>query len=205
MKNLKVIISLLLLGLFINEASAQKIKVEKGEMSSFIGITELNIEYDYSDMGVGKFKTEDEYIAKKKKDYNKDEAGKGNTWESEWHADKENTYQPNFEKMFNLIMLSAQTGTELGIFPDAEYTLIMKTTFLEPGYNVGISSKNASINLEILLVKTEDPSNVLTSISMTKVPGSGFFGNDFDSEQRIGEAYSNGGRELAQYICKKTL
>ncbi len=205
MKNLKIIISLLLFGLFINGANAQKIKVEKGEMSSFIGITELNIEYDYSEMGVGKFKTEAAYIEKKKNDYNDDEPGKGDKWESEWHADKENTYQVQFEQMFNLVMLSAETGMRVGPSPDSEYTLIVKTTFLEPGYNVGISSKRASINLEFLLVKTEDPGNVITLISMTKVPGSGLFGNDYNTASRIGEAYGNAGRELAQYIIKKGL
>ncbi|RLD77760.1 MAG: hypothetical protein DRJ15_12900, partial [Bacteroidetes bacterium] len=87
----------------------------------------------------------------------------------------------------------------------AEYTLILKTTFLEPGYNIGISSKNASINVEVFLVKTEDPSNVITQLDMDKVPGRGSFGGDFDTEYRIGEAYAKGGKELAQIICKKGL
>ncbi len=205
MKHLKIIISLAILFFFLTETNAQKIKVEQGELSSFKGITELNVEYDYSDMGVGKFKTEEAYIEKKKNDYNEDEPGKGDAWEEEWNADKENTYQMKFEQLFNLIMLSEETGIEIGFFPSAEYTLILKTTFLEPGYNIGISSKNASINVEVFLVKTEDPSNVITQLDMDKVPGRGSFGGDFDTEYRIGEAYAKGGKELAQIICKKGL
>ncbi|RLD76713.1 MAG: hypothetical protein DRJ15_14890, partial [Bacteroidetes bacterium] len=119
MKHLKIIISLAILFFFLTETNAQKIKVEQGELSSFKGITELNVEYDYSDMGVGKFKTEEAYIEKKKNDYNEDEPGKGDAWEEEWNADKENTYQMKFEQLFNLIMLSEETGIEIGFFPSA--------------------------------------------------------------------------------------
>jgi len=205
MKNLKIIIGMLMLCFFISGVNAQKIKVDEGELSSFKGITELNIEYDYSEMGVGKFKTEAAYIEKKKKEYNDDEPGKGDTWETEWYADKEKTYQPKFEQLFNLIMLGEETDMDIGFYPSSDYTLILKTTFLEPGYNIGISSKNASINVEISLVKTDDPSNVITHITMTKVPGRGAFGGDFDTEYRIGEAYAKAGKELAQIICKKGL
>ena len=203
MKNLEIVISLLLCCFLLPQANAQKIKVEKGELSSFKGITELNVQYDYTDMAVGKFKTEEEYIDKKKSEYNEDEAGKGDKWESEWQADKENTYQPKFEQLFNLVMLSEKADMEIGFFPSADYTLILKTTFLEPGFNIGISSKDASIDVEISLVKTEDPSNVIVLVSMEKVPGRGAFGGDFDTEYRIGEAYAKTGKELAGYICKK--
>jgi len=205
MKNLKIIISIAVVCFLITGVYAQKIKVEKGDLSSFKGITELNMEYDFSNMAVGKFKTEAEYIEKKKAEYNEDEPGKGDTWEVEWNADKENTYQPKFEQLFNLVMLSKEVGMEAGFFPSADYTLVLKTTFLEPGFNIGISRKDASINVEISLVKTDDPSNVITLIGMEKVPGRGAMGGDFDTEYRIGEAYAKTGKELSTYIWKKAL
>jgi len=205
MKNLKIILSILAIGLFGSHASAQKIKVVTGDLSSFVGLTEINVEYNYDDMAVGKFKTEEAYIEKKKNEYNEDEPGKGDRWEEEWHADKEKTYEMKFEQLFNLVMLSEETGMEVGFFPSADYTLIVKTTFLEPGFNIGISRKNASINVELMLVKTDDPGNVITQVNMDKVPGRGAMGGDFDTEYRIGEAYAKCGKELAQYIYKKGL
>ncbi|MEE4256649.1 MAG: hypothetical protein V2I47_06410 [Bacteroidales bacterium] len=205
MKNLKIILSILAIGLFSSQASAQKIKVVTGDLSSFAGLTEINVEYNYDDMGVGKFKTEEAYIEKKKNEYNEDEPGKGDRWEEEWHADKENTYQMKFEQLFNLVMISEETGMEVGFFPSSDYTLIVKTTFLEPGFNIGISRKDASINVEIMLVKTEEPGNIITQVNMEKVPGRGAMGGDFDTEYRIGEAYAKCGKELAQYIYKKGL
>jgi hypothetical protein len=205
MKNLKIILSILAICLFSSQLSAQKIKVVTGDLSSFVGLTEINVEYNYDDMGVGKFKTEEAYIEKKKNEYNEDEPGKGDRWEEEWHADKENTYQMKFEQLFNLVMLSEETGMEVGFFPSSDYTLIVKTTFLEPGFNIGISRKDASINVELMLVKSEEPENIITQINMDKVPGRGAMGGDFDTEYRIGEAYAKCGKELAQYIYKKGL
>jgi len=206
MKKTKTIISLIIFSLFIiSTADAQKISLEEGNLEFFKEVSELNIEYDFSDFGVGKFKTEEAYIDDKKKDYNKDEPGKGDKWEEEWHADKENTYQPKFEQLFNLIMLSEEAGIVAGAYTNADYTLILKTTFLEPGYNIGISRKNASINVEMTFIKTDDPENPLAVVTMVKVPGRGGMGGDFDTEYRIGEAYAKAGKELASYIWKKVL
>lgn len=205
MKNLKLILSILAIVFYSSQVNAQKIKVVEGELSSFKGLTEINVEYNYDDMAVGKFKTEEAYIEKKKTEYNEDEPGKGDRWEEEWHADKENTYQMKFEQLFNLVMISEETGMEVGFFPSADYTLIVKTNFLEPGFNIGISRKDASINVEIMLVKTEEPGNIITQVNMDKVPGRGAMGGDFDTEYRIGEAYAKCGKELAQYIYKKAL
>lgn len=205
MKKLKIILSILAICIFSSQTSAQKIKVVSGDLSSFAGLTEINVAYDYDDMAVGKFKTEEAYIEKKKTEYNEDEPGKGDAWEAEWHADKENTYQMKFEQLFNLVMLSEETGMEVGFFPSSDHTLIVKTTFLEPGFNIGISRKDASIDVEIMLVKTEEPENIITQINMEKVPGRGAMGGDFDTEYRIGEAYAKTGKELAGYIYKKGL
>lgn len=205
MKILKISTLLCLFLLAGTNANAQKIVLESGSLDFLKGISELNISYDFSDFAVGKFDTESAYIEKKKKDYNKKEEGKGDRWEAEWHADKENTYQRRFEELMNIVLLSKNTGITAGPFPDAPYTLVLKTTFLEPGYNVGISSKNASINVEIIFTGPDGPESPLAVISMKKVPGNGLFAGEFDSEKRIGEAYAQAGQKLAQFLWKKAL
>ncbi|MDT8392956.1 MAG: hypothetical protein RQ761_03875 [Bacteroidales bacterium] len=205
MKTLKIMISLALVAFFAVHVHAQKITLEEGSLDFIQGIDELNVEYDFSDFGVGKFATEAEYIEKKKNDYNEDEPGKGDDWEAEWHADKENTYQRRFEELMNTVFLSKDANIMTGPYTNADYTLILKTTFLEPGFNIGISRKNASINVEAIFVETEAPENIVARISMAKVPGNGLFAGDFDAEMRIGEAYAKAGQSLATYLWKKVL
>ena len=205
MKTLKTLFLLALTVMFSMTAEAQKITVEKGRLDFLKGISELNVEYDFSNFAVGKFDTEAEYIEKKKNEYNADEAGKGDEWEKQWHADKENTYQRRFEEMMNTVFVSKDANILVSENMDAAYTLILKTTFMEPGFNVGISSKNASINVEVIFIETADPANHIAMIIMNKVPGNALFGSDFDVEQRIGAAYGEAGLKLAQYLWKRVL
>lgn len=204
MKKTKIIISLLTFTLILFSTSyAQKISLKKGNLDFLKNISELNIEYDFSNFGVGKFKTETAYTDKKVADYNEDEAGKGDKWLTEWNADKENTYPIKFEELLNLESLEEGINITYGDYPDAEYTLILKTTFLEPGYNIGISRKNAYINVEVIFVKTEDKSTPVAVMTMLKVPGRGIFGSDYDTGYRIGEGYAKAGKSLVAYFAKK--
>jgi len=75
---------------------------------------------------------------------------------------------------------------------------------IEPGFNVGVVRRSASINVDIALVETGNPGNSLSEISITKVPGSDVMGFDFDSGWRISEAYAKLGKTLAKYIIKST-
>ena len=66
MKKAFLLIPLFLLFLTVD---AQKITVKSGDLSFLKGVTELNVDYDYGNMAVGKFKTEADYIEKKKNEY----------------------------------------------------------------------------------------------------------------------------------------
>jgi hypothetical protein len=75
----------------------------------------------------------------------------------------------------------------------------VNTTFIEPGYNIGYMSKNASVDFEITFMPVGDEAKVLAKYTVTKVPG-GIFGIEFDFETRIGEAYAIGGQFFAAQL-----
>ena len=85
MKKLFVLVLVLAMvpGAMLN---AQKIKMKSGSLDFLKGQTSLLVKYDYSNMAVGKFTDEAEYIAKKKAEYNEKEAGKGDKWAEAWVA-----------------------------------------------------------------------------------------------------------------------
>ncbi|HRB40448.1 MAG TPA: hypothetical protein PKX86_07055, partial [Bacteroidia bacterium] len=66
----KQIASLLFIAAVVSTASAQKIKILDGSLAGLKGETKLNVVYDYSNMGVGSFAKEEEYVAKKTREYN---------------------------------------------------------------------------------------------------------------------------------------
>lgn len=187
----------------ISSTFAQKIKVLAGDVTAFKGKEVVNIEYDYSKMSVGKFKNEEDYIEKKVKEYNEKEAGKGDKWAQAWVDDRGNRFEPKFEELFNKYASGKTGGVALEKHGDNEYTLTFKTTFTEPGFNIGMMKKPASINGELIL--TDSNGKELVKMAAYGCPGSQFGGFDFDTGTRIAESYAKCAKSLASYIVKKGL
>ena len=180
-------------------ASAQKIKSLSGDVKPVLTEKQINVQYDYSNMMVGKGMTEEEYIAKKVAEGNKDEAGKGDKWKESWTGSRGTKYQPKFEELLN--EHTKDLGMKHGAFPNAKYTLIVKTTFTEPGYNVGVMKQPSFINLEYTYVETANPATEVARLSLDKVPGSQAMGFDYDAGTRISESYAKGGKVLGKYLA----
>lgn len=200
MKILKTIVAALLV-LSVTAIQAQKIKVTNGDLSFLKGQSEVLLEYDYSEMAVGKFDKEEDYVAKKVAEYNEAEAGRGDTWKDNWETDREGRYHPKFEELLNNYTAKANCNFDQTNIK-AKYTLILKTTFTEPGFNIGIMKKDAMINVEVKFVETANNENVLAVITMTNIPGRGM-GNDYDAGYRIQESYAKCGKALGAYLVKK--
>ncbi len=200
MKILKTVVSALLV-LSVTAIQAQKIKVTNGDLSFLKGQSEVLLEYDYSEMAVGKFDKEEDYVNKKVAEYNEAEAGRGDTWKGNWESDREGRYHPKFEELLNNYTAKANCNFDQTNIK-AKYTLILKTTFTEPGFNIGIVKKDAMIHVEVKFVETANNDNVLAVITMTNVPGRGM-GNDYDAGYRIQESYAKCGKSLGAFLVKK--
>jgi len=192
-----LLIPMLASGLILN---AQKITVEKGSAGAVKG-QKMLATFDYSNMAVGKFATEDEYINKKSADYNKDEAGKGDKWAVSWKGDRATRYEPRFEELIN------KYGEKAGISAsrtatDAKFEVVVHTIFTEPGFNVGVMRKPAYINV-IVTFKDLSSGQEVAVLKVENCPGQDAMGYDFDTGVRIEESYAKLGKALAAFITKQ--
>jgi hypothetical protein len=198
MKKLKL--GLLFVAGFSLTSMSQKIRTESGDLSFLKDQTELNIKYDFSDFQVGGFSSEAEYKKKKIKEYNEKEAGRGDTWENSWERDKKERFPNKFEELFDKGLTGkihiAQNNEK------ATYTLIVKTTFIEPGFNIGVMRRSAAVAFEYIFVESGDESKVLAKLKQPDVPGSQFGGYDYDTGARVSESYAKGAKMLAAYMLK---
>jgi hypothetical protein len=176
-------------------SDAQKLKLTDGDLSALKDEKAINFEFTYDNMAVGKYDTEKEYIDKKTEEYNKKEAGKGDDWAKSWVTDRQSRFEPKFIELFTKTSEMTESKT-------AKYTIIFKTKFTEPGYNIVISRKNAKINADAVIVETANRNKVIATISVDNVPGRTFGGYDYDTGQRIGEAYADAGKALGKFIKK---
>ena len=184
---------LLVTCLFGLQTIAQKVKTTSGSDDILKPESSINIEFNYDNITVGKYKNEQDYITAKTEEYNKKEPGKGDTWAASWKRDREARYEPKFIELFKL-------SSGMSIITDAKYTMIVKTISIEPGWNIGISRKNAEIDLEVWIVETANKSNKLATFTISNVPGGTAFGYDFDTGLRISEAYAKAGKSLGKSL-----
>ncbi len=202
---MKKITLLLAFAIVFLGASAQKIKLKKGNMDFLKGQDELSLTFVYpDDMKVGKL-TEKQYVTGKMQDAEEDEAGGGERWKQMWLADRDDHYQPKFAELFNEILKKKKVDLFADETLSPEYGMIVTTTFIEPGYNIGISRKNASINLVVTFVKNDDPDNVLAEFTILKAPGRSMGYGDYDSGARVGEAYAKAGKDFAAFLVKQKM
>jgi hypothetical protein len=141
---------------------AQKIRLTDGSVDVLKGKSALNFDFSYDGVRVGKFADENDYISKKKTEYDKKEPGKGDEWAKSWVGDRKGRYEPRFIESFGDGGFVAKA--------DAEYTLIFTTTFIEPGFNIGITRRPAYIDGYAVLVATSDKGKVLAKFTVDNGP-----------------------------------
>jgi hypothetical protein len=185
---------------FSHGSLAQKVVLKSGSLDPLKDQTEIRVEYAYNDMMVGKMKEAD-YVAKKTKEYNDKEAGKGDTWADTWVSDRETKFQPRFQEGFDNFTNLAGVNFHIDPNSASKYRMVVHTTFTEPGFNIYMTRKNASINAEVTFY--DDSNKEFAMVTITNSPGSGIWDLDYDTGTRIQEAYANAGRALAAFILEK--
>jgi hypothetical protein len=201
---MKKLFVLFLISSFCVFSYAQKVSLISGDYSALKGQKSVNIKYDYKNVGVGKYKDEQDYITNKVADYNKKEPGRGDKWKEAWFNDRPTRFEPKFEELLNKYLEKAGMTVSQNN-KDAEYTMVVRVLFIEPGFNIYVTRKPAMINTEIDLVKSADPGKVLGTIEAKNMPGATFGGYDYDTGIRIAESFAKCGKDFGAFLSKKVL
>ena len=185
-----------------------QVKAVSGDMKALKGQSEVLLQYDYSKMGVGKYDNADEYTAEKVAEMNKKKEGSGDAWLVKWTSDRTERFEPSFRKDFNDEVESfGLSGKDDS--PNAKYTLVIHTTFTEPGFNasmaIGFAKKPATIDVTVDLVETANPSTVIGTVEIKKIQSKNMGGYDYDTGGRIESCYERAGEYLGKYLVKNVL
>jgi hypothetical protein len=178
-------------GLLLN---AQEITVKKGSIDFITEQKNILIKYDYSNMGVGNYEKEEDYVNQKVAEYNAVEPGKGDKWKESWLNNRTTRYEPKFEELLNYFTLNKKLLCSKNA-TDAKYEMVVHTVYSEFGYD-------AFIDAEITFRKTSDNEEVAV-IFFEKCPGGSVGGFDYTVAYRLELAYANLGKALARIIMKK--
>lgn len=178
------------------------VKLQSGSLDFLKGETRVNVEYGYDNLLVSK-QAEQEYVSRTIAALNNKQPGRGDRWHQEWISDRTEKFQPKFEDLLNKYLADGKSSLVFGAYPDAKYTLLLKTTAISLGYNVAIARYPATLTAEVVFVETQKRENSLATLTVTKSKGLDAWGNDYASGDRLKEAYAKAGKELGILIAKK--
>ena len=188
--------SLLAISLFFTTiAFAQEVDMTKGNLSVLKGETSINFLFTYEKMGVGDFNKEADYIKKRIEEENAKDPPNGDNWAAQWEDQKKSYFGDKF-------MLGFTKQNKLTYSKEAKYTLIFNTKALEPGYQVGVSKRNAGVDGTVTLIETAKPDKKLAVLYVERAPETKWRGAAFDAKSRIGDAYFMDGQKVGKFIEK---
>lgn len=187
---------------FVTVGNAQKLKVKSGDFKFLKDQKKVNVVFDYGDMKLFKDnRSNEEYVKEHSAKLESESKGKGKTWEKKWIASRELIYQPKFLELMNRYLLEKK-GIEFNEgLEDTKYTLVVKTTWVYPGWNAGVMRQPAKVSTLLTFVES-GTDNAVLELTAQNAPGNRF-GGTFSNEDRIGEGYAKTGKTLAGLLLKK--
>ncbi len=179
---------------------SQKSKTLEGSFKSLKGVKEYNLVFDYKDVEIMGYNSEEEYI----QEQINERFGLGNKIREEWFSDRAYRYEPRFIEPFNKYFKKGEIKVIKNL-KDSEYTMKIQTTYIYPG-NVGaMSVKESEIKAEIIIYKTIAPLEKLLVVEFKDIKGyyqgekAVLRGHEFHTGERIAYAYWT----LGKYFAKK--
>jgi hypothetical protein len=176
-------------------ASAADVRLKSGSLAFLKQQKNVNLEFDYSAMKVGRKAKEAvpeaEFIAR----LNQKQPGHGDAWKREWIGTAPN-YQNGFQELLNKQLEGGSSPLQFGAFKQAKYTLLLKTTTLVTGTE-GFAPAPPAVSADAIFVETGNRSSVLATVELERMPG----GSAWYFAMR--EAYAKAGKDLGIFLRRK--
>jgi len=190
---------IILIGVLPILCVAQKIKDGEGQVPSLRGQKEIHVEFDYSNMTVGKY-DEKEYVAKTVKRKNKRKAKTGDWWKKEWFENRrkfENEFLNLFNKQTRDHGLTATKSDD-----KAKYTMLVQTIHTEIGFDAYVVRKGAYINLDILFYEIGSE-KIIGELFLDRIKEDFWGSHEYSSFGKLEGCYSTAGRKLGRHFKKQ--
>ena len=175
--------------------------LNSGDISKLDNVKSVNIIYDYSDLGVGAFHKEEDYLKKRMDEKEAKEKGSSEQFKKGWIEARSKRYEPKFEEMFKKMGMKEINMDGINYSTSNDYTLLVHTVFIEPGTNIGVYKKPAYIDLECTFKDKEGAT--LCVFFVKNAVGSQFMDMDYAVEARVVESYAKAAKMLVIGIKKE--
>ena len=203
----KVIIILVLITINVFGQGASDFEYIHGDLGFLKNEKIINVEFRWDSMTIGEFKTEAEYIAKKVVEHNAASPGKGDAWLKEWEGNKTQFFEPGFvEGMNDKFKKTRQLQFEQNN-KDANYTMLVHTTFIERGNKgdpiMGFGSVPAEIIMEVKFINHSDSNKITADLKIHAAEA--VIDYNYTSQTTLYRSYLQTGKRFSKYLIKEVL
>ena len=155
------------------KVSAQSVKFDKKSLSFLKSAKEIQVEFIYDSLKFDSNKiTEGAYLDKRIIRLDKDENKDSEAWIKAYHNSKKNDWQEAFVNMLNKKLKLSKKDIEFKLdAKNPEYKLIVNTTWMYLGYDIGVISEPAKLKLDFAFIDYNDPKKILSKLFIKRASG----------------------------------
>lgn len=197
----KLISTAAILMLIVTLGFAQKMKVISGDFTFLEGQETVVTKLDFSEVTFYNDNlSEQEYIDKRVKEIEEKDPGESAAWVEDWELFKNERF---LEKFTTVATENSKANIQFVTEGNSPYTLIVKATWIYPGWFGGVMKQHAKISTLLQFVESGNPDNILLAIEADKAPGDIAFVGIPNNNDRIAEGFAKTGKSLVRLIDKK--
>jgi hypothetical protein len=180
---------------------SQKVKVQEGNIKNLKGVKEYNLVFDYSNVEIPNFESEEAFLKDKMDRRELKGIGKGERFKKAWFGDREKYFEPYFIEFFNDYFVMKRKIKVTKNSTKSKYTMLVKTNFLYAGYHVGAFNERSKLKASIFIFETDNPNNILFSTKPIYIHNGRAH---YTSNIRMASTYGILAQTFAKYLRKKT-
>lgn len=192
---MKIYISLFIILITTISFGQKKMKVLEGDIKNLNGINRFDVNFDYTNMQIPKYDSEEAYIEEKVAKYiKKGKEDVSEIFKKNWFDDREKKYEPKFIESFNKRFENGEVSVSKN--GEVKYMIEVQTLILQP------RRKKTFITAEITVYAKENSDKILFKVIYKEVIGSGAPGYSYYMNYRISESYAKLAKLFAYHINK---
>jgi len=162
---------ILFLLLFSTTLFSQRGEILEGDFTNLKGISTYTLIFDYSNVKVPHYDTEDDFLSSIVEEYENLESGKGKKFKKDWFSNREVFYEPEFINRFNYYLKKGniKVGKNLDKvsyhnLEKVDYVMKIQTVTMDTEYANEDLISNPEITANISIYNINEPENLLLKI-----------------------------------------
>lgn len=200
------LISLFLL-LFSTTLFPQRGEILEGDFTNLKGISVYNLIFDYSNVSVPHYDTEEAFLSSIVEEYESLEEGKGEQFKKDWFSNREKYYEPEFMNRFNYYLKKGEIKVGMNLdkvdytnLEKVDYFMEVQMVHLYTDYANKDLRANSEISANISFYNINEPENILLKVQYFEINAE--TSKSTNQASKVSKSYGQLGKLLALDIRK---